>query len=353
MSDRESVLKAVNQVKPALASQSYVPALTHVAFDGEYATTYNDITAIRVRCKTEFSRCLPGDLLQKALNNLTAPEVAFQEAEGSIIVAAGRSKIKLASLPINDFPFAFPDDSRAAEIGLKKAVLAGIERCLISVGQDPSHPAQMGVTLESVGGEALLYSTDNYTISRYIVETKVKLPGDTPVILPTFFCEQLLALAKTFPDSKCALYIRPGSVVAQFEEDALLFTKMVVDLEPLDFVRILKRHASEDELSSGCDLPDGYEAAFQRALLVLGSGSEKVTRVSVTEGSMKLNTVSPYGEVTDRLKFSGKEDLDIHIDPTLVLRASKVCDRILIKDNITVLSTKDGTFTHMIAHSVR
>ena len=160
-----------------LATQAYIPALTHIQFDGEYATTYNDISAISVRAKVDVEACLPGDLLIRALNSFGAENIAFQQGpkDDSLVISSGRSKLKLPVLPLSAFPYEAPDTKKASEIVLDHSILKGIERCLLSVGNDPTHPAQMGVTLDADDkGNAVLFSTDNFTISRYQTKSKIE-----------------------------------------------------------------------------------------------------------------------------------------------------------------------------------
>ncbi len=348
--NREALLRAVNQVKAALASQSYIPALTHIAFDGDSVMAYNDITGIRVKFPTELEFCIPGDMLIKALNSMSAADVSVtSKDDATAMLSAGRSKIKLAYLPLKAFPFEIPTSSCKAT-KLSDGVLAGIELCLISVGNDPSHPAQMGVTMEQ---GTVLYSTDNFTLSKYLSESKVELPGGRPVILPTFFCQQLLALCKAWPGESVSLEIREGSLTAHIGEFATLFSKMLVDLEPLDFDRIVQKYATHDEIDSKSSaIPDGFESALQRALLVLNDVVDKNTKVTVTDNKVRMLSTTTTAEAEDSLKFDNKnEDVEFHTDPTLIARGSKVCTHVLFKSRALIMSAHKGDFVHMISHS--
>lgn len=354
--NREALLRLVNLVRPALANQSYIPAWTHVAFDGKSASCYNDISGISVACSLDLRACVPGELLVKALQSFNAEQVLVQQSKGeSLIVSSGRSKLKLPMLELNAFDFEFPTD-RAPEIELSDDILAGITKCKLSIGADPTQPAQMGVTLETDDkGYAVLLSTDNFSISRYQSRTKIKLPGDAPVILPTFFCEQLVVLAKAFSEAPIVLRVLAGALLVTFGTEAQLFTKTVVDVEPLDFDRILKKNV---ELSKIKDLvapiPDSFDSSFGRALLVLSQEVDKVTTVSWDGKRIKLKSSSQAGDSDDVLPFDGPEGLadpvEFHIDPSLVIRASKACTHMALQPKVLVLSDEAGKFVHLIAH---
>lgn len=348
--NRAKLLQTLNLVRAALASQPYIPALTHFAFDGETVVAYNDITAISIRCSTELELCLPGDLLLKALNNLSADEVLISKPDSSsVVLASGRSKLKLPSLPLNDFPFNFPNDD-CDSFDLTSSLLKGIEVCLISVSNDPTHPAQMGVTIEDDGR---IFSTDNFTISQYRSESKsIKLPGEIPIILPTFFCNQLVALGKAFPKELISIEIRSGSLVGRIGDDASIFTKMIDDLEPMDFQRIIKKYCNEKDLGMDeMSIPDIFEGAFERAMLVLSESPNKTTKVTATDGKMKLHSTSPLGDADDVISAKQIKEMDVfHIDPSLVLRASKNCTKVVLLEKVMVLGNDDFSFTHLIAH---
>lgn len=355
--NREALIKATALVRPAIASQAYIPALTHIRFDGSRCTAFNDVTAISVKATVGIQRCLPGELFIRALTSFGAETIMFQEAaDGAVVLSSGRSKIKLPSMPVDKFPLSMPDGGAdEVEIALDHSILKGVERCLVSVGADPTHPAQMGVTLDTDDrGKAVLFSTDNFTISRYQTKTSIKLPGDSPIILPTFFCEQLISLCKAFSEESIALYIGAGYVMAELGKSAQLFSKTILDLEPLDFPRIIAKHCKLESLSKQlAAIPDPFDAAMARALLVLSGEVDKLTKVTVSDGFVKLHSSSAMGDADDSMSFAGDTDGPsdpFYVDPSLIARASKVCGTVAFLPRVVVLSDSDSNFVHLVAH---
>jgi hypothetical protein len=356
---RELILKTANLVRPALATAAYIPALTHISFDGEYATAYNDISAISVRCKADVGRCVPGDLLIRGLGSFGGDEIALQTGPNEeLVMSSGRgAKVKLPTLKLKDFPYQPPEVNakKDAPITIDASILKGIERCLMSVNNDPTHPAQMGVTLDSDdNGEALLFSTDNFTISRYQTSSEIRLPGDTPVILPRFFCEQLISLSRAFPAEKIQLFLLGGALFATFGEAAELFSKTPVDLEPLDFPTMMGKHVKLKGLKDQLfPIPDSWESAFGRAMLVLGSEDDKAVKVTLGVDTIQLLSTSPMGEADDEMKYEsgdGDPDKPFHVDPALIIRASKSCALLGFTDRVVIMADKDLAFTHIVAH---
>lgn len=343
---REPFLRSLALARPAIAGQAYIAALTHFAFDGVTCCAYNDVSAISVRTPLELEACIPADNLQKVLNSLSAEKIVVSASEaGAVTISSGRSKVKLPTLPLEDFPFEFPTGKPDGVFKVTEALLRGMEKCLVGVGQDPTHPAQMGLTLEADGS---LYSTDNFTISRYRTTKAVDLPGDIPVILPTFFCQQLLALAKAFPDEPVEIELRAGALVANLGEQAKLFTKFLVDVEPMDFTRIINRYFEGDDKPEYVEIPDGFDSAFDRALLILSSELDKATKLTIAGGRLKLYSSSQYGEANDSLPVKLPDQEAFYVDPALVSRSSKICRKMLLLPKVMVMA--EGGFTHLIAH---
>lgn len=354
--NREALVKIAALVRPALATQAYIPALTNIKFDGSYATAYNDISAISVKAKVDVERCIPGELLIRALGSFGAEQIMFQEGpDSTIILSSGRSKLKLPTLGHKDFPFTWPKESASMEIDIDHAILKGVERCLISVGNDPTHPAQMGVTLDvDSKGFAILFSTDNFTISRYQTKTKIKLPGEAPVILPRFFCEQMVILSKAFPEDEMTLILHGGALQVDFGTSAKLFTKTPVDLEPLDFPSIVSKHCKLSSLKDSLSaIPDSFDAAFGRALLVLGGELDKATKITIGADTLTLHSTSSMGDSDDSMPYKPDDDAPdepFNVDPALVARASKVCGLLGFTNKVLVLADSEVQFVHLVAH---
>lgn len=352
---RQDLLKAILLVRPALSKQNYIPALQHISFAKGYATAFNDISAISVRLESPVERCIQGELLIRALQSFNADSVLFQQKDEAVIVSSGRSKLTIPTLETKAFPLEWPEAGDTVDIKVSASIIRGIERCLMSVGNDPTHPEQMGVTLDSVDGYARLFSTDNFSISSYETETKLKLPGDAPVILPTFFCEQLVSLAAAYKDEKVVLSVHPGALTAEFGDEAKLLTKTLVEREPADFPAMFKKHVKLDNLKKELvPIPDAFDAALSRALLVLEGVIDKVTTVSINKSDFRLSSTAPAGNADDKLPFDGDIDFgapeEIHLDPALVARASKACGLMGFLPKALVLSDKEAQFVHLVAY---
>lgn len=351
---RENLARIANLVRPALAQKDYIPAFTHLRFGDGMVTAFNDVTAIGVTADINLERCVPGEMLIKALGSFGGEEVLFQKGKNdSLTLKSGRGTVTLPTLAFDAFPFKWFAKDEGEELKLEAQVVRAIERCLISVGSDGNHPAQMGVTLDTDGGKAVLYSTDNLTVSRCATTAKMKLPGDAPIILPRFFCEQLVSLYKAFPDSELLLVLHDGAVQVEFGDYATLLTKTLVDLVPLDFPRIVKKHTDlakvKDTLSV---IPNEFDSALGRALLVLGGEVLKAATFNVTEKEIEMTSTSSMGDAEDKMKFDNSgDDCTFQADAALLARGAKACAMIAFTDKVTIMGDAECNFLHFIAHA--
>lgn len=358
--NREALLKAAGLVRPALAAQGFIPALTHLRLDEEGMTAYNDISALFVELEHDLDCCVPGDLFIKALTGFAAKDVKVtpDDKAQSVTLTSGKGKIKLPTLTHADFPFQWPSYGNAEGfISLDDDMIKGLQRCLVSVGSNPNHPAQMGITLDQDEGRAILYSTDNFSITRYETTTKIELPADAPVILPTFFAEQILALAKAFPTEDLTLYMLANALMlvvgdAGVDASAKLFSKTFVDLVPIDFPAIVRKHvASIDKLEKGLTpIPAGWEDALERSLLVLSTAVEKRLDISTTDEGLHLEAKSDYGEHEEDLPWNSVDVKTVTVNPQIVLRGSANCSHLFFGKTVLALASKDASHLHLVAH---
>ena len=346
--DRAALLTALNRTKPAISTQAFIPILNHFLFDGESVTSYNDISAISVLCEVEMHGCLPADLLIKTLQSMTTETVCFKCFEEQTIITAGKSKVKLPTRHEKDFPISFKEllGEPLAIFMAREQMLGGLKKCLLSVGTDTGHPEHMGVTIvpRYSDTQAALYSSDNITLSKYIFESDSNYHD--PIFLPTFFCNQLLALANTSDGVK--IEIHPGALIAVFSDGTLLFTKSPNDTEPSDFEKVIGRFVNYENLSFH-EIPDLFDSSFERAILVQANEMPRRTRMTLDADTLTLASYSKSGEAFDEMQFRG-EYIKFNIDPMFVKRVLPITSQISLLPRVVALSDADQNFLHLIAH---
>jgi len=356
--DRAELLRTLTLAKPALAQQDLVPILTHFRMGDGEVTAYNDTHAIAAPATGfDLSCCLPGDFLVRTLGNLTGAQVmvGHHPSEKALVLQSGRSKIKVPVLPAEEHPLSWPSTRRCPSLVITKDVLQGLQACLPGVGNNPNFPAQRGVTLDtSADGMLVCYSTDNATMSSYQTDLEFTLPAEASVILPTFLAQQLVVLGKAFPDEEITLYLADGVLVVKIGAKVRVMSRQLVDADPIDFGAIIAKQKGDRSTTAAAEIPAGWEGALSRALLVLEGQADKVLEIAHCPAGMLLSARSPMGEVVDDLEFAGKlpDKAPLSVDPALLVRGSKSCAHIAFSNKATFLTSQDGKFLQMIAHTV-
>lgn len=359
---RANVMHSLLMAKPALGKGTFVPVLNHFCFDGENVCAYDDSIAISVPLSTPFSCAIPGDLMLKLLSTMVADDMDMEVVENAVRVTCGRSTMKLPMLPEAAFLFKSKAVNRAlGSVPVSSALIDGLTKCLLAVGNDPTHPAQMGITLraDSTGGthrDVCLYSTDNVTMSEYVLDethTDESFLPDGGVIMPTEFCRQLIALhANTTASEETRLMVNEGSVSVSFP-GAFLFGKLIVVEKPLDFPSVFERMMPNAK-SKRALVPSAWDSAFTRAAAVVNP-AHPITTVTCEDGVITVESSSPIGETVDTLELGEGETFSCKpftIDPLHVIRASKVCSQLEFQPKALVMQDPDARFTHLISHCV-
>ena len=356
--NRTDVLASLLMVKPALGRGMFVPVLSHLVLDGEGVTAYDDVVAMRAPLSTGFACIVPGDLMLRLLGTMVAEGMDMELKDDKLQVRCGKSKVDLPTMPMAAALFrhdALDSKKALGRIKVTADFLNGLTKCLLAVGNDPTHPAQMGVTLmwdDSEGGGASMYSTDNVTLSEYALEDVDADFLPDGVVFPTSFCQQVVSLCAQIKDEDRALTLYKDSAVLRFSntENVLLFCKLVAVEKALDFPSMFNKMMPKANHKPD-RLPPSWDAAFTRASVVVDP-LRPITLVECEDDMIKLDSTSQVAKVADALEFEGGLGMQCKpfgIDPQHVLRASKVCSRVSFQPRALVLHD-DGPFTHLISH---
>lgn len=350
--NRDKFLKFLTTVGPAVSKQNYIPALSHVLFKDGFAAAYDDVLAITVATGLDLDVLLPGDTLIRTLSSFNADTVSIDLNENNEVkVSSGRSHVKMVSMQSKSFPLVMPSGKKGQVVDIDDDFITGVRALLPAVGNNPSAPASLGITIELDGAAVMLYATDGNTITRYhwanAEGLKVELEQENPVLLPTKFCEQLVSLYKANPKCDAALSFHSGSVTCEFFDDdglaAKLFTKTMSDLALFNYAELLAKYVKQSEVEKiTFPIPDGLDSAIDRACLVLTSNVDKVAKLTPTDDGFKLYTVGELGEASDSVEVKGKIVIDdpIHIDPVLIGRACKMSTAMALYSRVVVFTNK-------------
>jgi len=349
--NRAALVNVLNKIKPALSTQDFLPVLSCFCFDEENVYAYNDVMAIVLpNAGFPIEGAIPGDRLLKVLNSFSSKEISCTVKNNDIKISSGKSNIKLPFLKDDDFVWDGMQ-KKVIEMNIDKDFINGLKLCLISIGQDVMHPEHAGVQLSCEDGSHCMYSTDNLSLSRYVLKSKVK--DFDSIILPEAFCQQLIAL---FPEmEEPVLRISKGSICVYDDENITIFSKFLYQGEGSDFSSIIfkyKKYLKNDFYSIA---DTGLVEALERALIVNGDAFDKKTDAVMDKGILELETQTEKGRVEDLIKMSksgkGKTKVEVSFATDIILRASKLLEKVSFNKDIIFFKDKKS-FVHLIAPKV-
>jgi hypothetical protein len=164
-------------------------------------------------------------------------------------------------------------------------------------------------------------------------------------VMPTFFCNQLVALQEL--DDQISIEVYKGMLVAVFSDGTMLFTKTIADMEPSDFKRVVQKYIGNGDFKS-YPIPDTFDMAIERALLVQFADKSKSTEFSVVNKKLTIQT-NAQGNSTDEMTYSG-EDVTFMIDPSRIKKITPITTQMALLPDVMVLSDDTLDFLHLIAH---
>lgn len=388
---RVEFLDKLNTAKPALANNLLIPVMGMFWFTGKTLMAYNDQIGISVPLKTDFVGALQGKGLLNLLSYSDGSEVEFIEGKDKFEIKCGRTRIKLALAPEEDFEGLWPvDKAKRSALAVDPAeFLLAVESLMRSVGVDVAVPEQLGITLIPEGDKLAIYSTNNLTLSRAIIGYDGDLPFEGPVTLSKDFCDQMLRLLKwrtiaadeeEEPEDEAdgddeapkkkekeAKAPRakegkaPESIDLQFGGDhallrvdnVTLYGRFIISDRPLQFSSIFESFLPEKELKKAVSIPNDLLAALSRANVIVSSSVEGVATSVVVEKSksgkrIKLHSAAELGEVADTVTVDAKHpDVEILLNPKLLQKGSGFFNKVLFTEQCAVLAR--GNIVYLVA----
>lgn len=345
---RSALLVALNTVKPALSVKGLIEELTHVWFDGNSITAYNDgDLGIQVPFKSDFKGGLPGALLLGLMHNSRAKEVELEPTDdGHMKLVAARTRAKLAVLDADRAVWSPSVPKKKATLELTESFMSALKAVLVSVGNDTSIPEKLGVTLSFLSGNLSLYTTDSKSVCAVLLEDGYPMK-DGSLILPTAFCEQLLRL---FPEGG-SLWLTNDSAMVKNDHGITLFSKLIDCASPLDFVQTIAAHTNTPK-DAEFDVPSKLALALDRVMVLLDGVVGESVDMAVFAGNLRLEaSVEGRGSIKESIAVPDNvPEMSIRIDPALIKRALPYSQLMVVTDAAVVLYGSGG-FVYLASSS--
>jgi DNA polymerase III sliding clamp (beta) subunit (PCNA family) len=338
---RLKLLETLETVAPALSSKDAIPILTHLWFTSKQVLAFNDGIAISATLETPWSAAVPAVLI-KLLQASGAIDVEFTlNNNGELRAVAAAAKIKLPTLPPEDFVFTMPalkkDETASISGPNLDPFIEALAFAVQCVSSEATVPEQLGVSLLPGKNDlASMYATNEKSLFYTKIKTNKAIKR---VILSEEFCKQMLTLYNNESESP-ALYLRDDSAIFKVG-GTTLFGKLIHSDQPLDFEGVLSRHfPAKTKLF---DTPVKMKPILDRACIIIGNGGD--TEAVVTNGEVRFKS---YDQRTDRavndvMEIDTEQDeLTIKFNPGVAKLATDAgMDKIRLTKNCVIFSKGD------------
>jgi DNA polymerase III sliding clamp (beta) subunit (PCNA family) len=342
--NRRDLLAALHQIEPAIAAKGLINSFRNVFFDGTRVSAYDDKVALSTELAFEFKGGVEGKLLIPFLERSRAKEVEVEQeqAKGATVLAvkAGRARLKLPTLPVEDFAFKFPKLDNATLVD--PTLVGSLALAAISLGTDPGHEWRLGITVDVSDGKIVLCSSDNLSCSR--VSTKVKAPeGLKPVVLPPNFIQLLLSIERK--DIVKNFYLARKWAAVEFASGLRLYARTIADVQSKRYVSLFKRQPEQ-----WFAVPKNLGPSIERALVIIDTSDEKVATFDIAGGKLRMTAKTASGEVKEALSVpDAHPTIKVQVQPSIVLRALDKASMFSVLEDRVCLSDPDEGFEYLVA----
>lgn len=338
--NREALLRAVETVKPGLATRELIEELTCCWFDGKTATAYNDASlGIQVPFQGELVGGIRGSILLGVLTHSRAREVEVDSpADGEAILKCGRTKLRLSLLAPDRAVWEFPSLGKAKGHKLSKPVLEALKAVLIATAPNSAAPEQTGVTLIHAKDQLHMFTINDRCVAHSTTKDTWELKKNYKVTIPSTFVDQLLKLA----DAKSELYLLDDAVVLVTGDYVKLYARLVDVAKPTDFFSLTADLTKKAEFFP---TPPRLKLALERASIMLNGQNSSAVSVKVEDDKLTLHAKAPYGELRDSIKLDKKVPAaSVRAEPELLKQGLPLTDKMAVTVASILMSGKNFNY---------
>jgi hypothetical protein len=354
--NRKEAIAALEPLKPALPARDAIIEKTHLWFNGTHAFATDGGLGIKVKFTSPVKCGVPGSLFFGLLNQMAADTLEFEYEDNILKFKAGRSSIKLNTLPLDrgwsppdadgkrpSGIWRYPDKPAGkalATITLTEDFIKGLKRVLSLKPVVKIRMEHHAVCVYAVNKEMDLYTTDSRSllvtpISQALVGSVKKLA------IPRPLAERIVGCA---PGEDLKMYADHFTVAAS--DNVTLYSNILDTSEMLDIPGVADKF-SDDDSSPPVPIPEGLTAALERAILLAGTDDPTV-RLVTSGKTLKFSGHFKSGGVDEDFvltKSAAKATIDIDAKTMLSVKDVK---KLSIFDGRALNLRDDEGFMHML-----
>ena len=354
--DRDALLKSLTHVQSVVERRNTIPILSNVllrADDGGVELTATDmdiavVEKVAANVSQKGTTTVPAhtifDIVRK-LEDGAQVELGGGSEEGQIALRSGRSTLKLATLPSEDFP-AMSDDDMPHSFTLPAMQLCKlIDRTRFAISTEETRYYLNGIYLHAADGDdgrvLRAVATDGHRLARMDVAVPAGADGMPGVIVPRKTVTELRKLIDEVDDE---VSVALSETKIRFAVGGVVLTSKLIDGTFPDYDRVIPV-GNDKYMEVACH-------KFERAVDLVSTISTEKSRaikLSLGENSLTLSATSPdAGSATEELEVEyGDDPLEIGfnsrylIDITQQIKGEKA--RFALSDSASPTLVRDLT----------
>ena len=267
---RQDLTRLLTAVTKVVETRNNIPILGNVLLsveDGQFSARATDLD-IEIATSIPVLDALPGDCTVNAklladIAKKAGSDVSLELDGDTLTVKSGRSRFRLATLPVDDFPsFAAGDFSASFDVDLA-ALVAPVQ---FAISTEETRFYLNGVFLHNPGSALVAVATDGHRLSRHTAPTVGDLP---PVILPR-------KLVSILPKGNVRVSL--SSTKARIETADTVITSKLIDGTFPDYQRVI---------------PTGNDKNVLADRKALATAVERVSTVATERGRAVKMEIAP------------------------------------------------------------
>jgi len=321
---RAELVKTLELIKPALATNNMVPIFQCFNFNGNSVSAYDDTIAIMGPTEETVEFAIHGNTLLGLLNNSRAEEVNIGFTD-SCNITLGKTVSKFPFMDKTDFIFTPPEGKFPNKLNFTEGVANALKTCLETTSSDTTQAGLLGI---SIVGD-FLYSCNGDSLTRFKLKQGIK----GRVLMSTPFCSAVLKLWSTLNMTSGMLYFNDEWVHAYFG-DWSVYGRILEVQDPINFETLIKNNLKGQTPVQ--PIPDDMDEALSRARVLSDPESQK-TVLTVSKGKLKMLTETHMGEIKDELSLKDHPDVIANVNASHLQRAIRHCDHFSILERCVLL----------------
>lgn len=327
--NKSDLLKGVNislRAVPTRTTMSILECILIDATESEIKLTSNDMelgieTVIEGEIIERGKAAIDAKFLSEIIRKLPDSEITLETDDNYVAtITCEKSVFTIPGKDGDDFsylPYIERDNSIViSQFDLKEV----IRQTIFSIGDNSNNVIMTGELFEVTDNELKVVSLDRYRVS----VRNVKLNNtyeNIKVIVPGKTLNELVKIIPGDAQSEVTLYFTTNHIVFEFDN-----TVVISRLIEGEFFKINQMITKDHESNITINKKEFLDC-LDRATLLVKEGNKKPVILDITDGSIKINIVSPIGKMNEEIDIEKEgKDIKIGFDPKFIIDALRVID---------------------------